>query len=114
MGMIITAAALWAFVYLLSRELPGSRLYHLSPLGAVVVFVVGGSGGLLLQHCEDQRRVARFAGRLDELQRHAEEALSAGAVEGLEGEDLEQFSPKEIVIIERPAGSSRRLEGERE
>ena len=90
MDLIIGAGLLWAFIYFLARQLPGSRLYNLSHRGAVLLFIVAGGGGLLLRQCEEQRRVDQFQKRLFELQRRAEELRAGGEAGGDAGVEQER------------------------
>ena len=85
MNLIIGAGLLWALIYFLARELPGSRLYNLSPRGAVLLFIVSGGGGLLVRQCKERRRADRFQERMLELQRRAG-VLRAGDEAGRETE----------------------------
>ena len=90
MELIIGAGLLWALIYFLARQLPGSRLYNLSPRGAVLLFIVSGGGGLLLRQCKEQRRADRFQERLLELQRRAEVLRAGGEAGGDTGGERER------------------------
>ena len=82
MDLIIGAGLLWALIYFLARQLPGSRLYNLSHRGAVLILIIAGGGGLLLRQCKERRRADQFQERMLELQHRVELLRAGGDAEG--------------------------------